>query len=312
MLSLIYYNEEITNRGYVMIDTQKEKPYYLYWIHRPCHKDMTKEGYIGITKNPDTRYQSHKLVAKADNKYIISRAIRKYNDLEYTILCCGSRKYIIDLEYKLRPQPNIGWNIAIGGLNCNLGKILSDDEKLIVALRTTKLDKNDIVKMIVDYYINNLTYEEISKKFCVSGCTVARHIKGDTILYPELKRYREKIKSRFFFNPRNPKTLTEKIYNEILYGREHGMTFDSLSKKYGICETYIADICYGNLDFLKNFSSFRVVKKEIKTIEYDCKNLSLSEWSKITGIKLRTLYYRLKNNWPVEKILLANRGDICQ
>lgn len=295
-----------------MQTSKKEEVYYLYWIHRTCHKNIKTEGYVGITKNPDTRYQSHKLAAKEDNKYIISRAIRKYSDLEYTILCCGSRGYIIDLEYKLRPQSNIGWNIAIGGLNCNLGKRLSDDEKLIVALRTTKLAKTDVVKMIVDYYINNLNYEEISEKFCVSGCTVARHIKGNTILYPELSRYREKMKRRFFFNPRKPKTLTEKIYNEILCDREHGVTFNSLSKKYGICETYLAEICYGNLDFLKNFSSFRVVKNEIKTLEYGGKNLSLPEWSKITGIKLRTLYYRLKNNWPVEKILMVDRGNICQ
>jgi predicted GIY-YIG superfamily endonuclease len=169
-----------------MRTTKSDETYYLYWICRECHTDITKEGYIGITKNPDTRFRSHCVAAKKDNRSVIARALNKYKDIEYKILCIGDREYIIDLEYKLRPKESVGWNIAIGGMNCNLGRLYSDEEKYKLAVRTTKLKKKDVIKIIIDFYIKNLTYSEIGRKFGISSCTVSRHIKDKTILYPEL------------------------------------------------------------------------------------------------------------------------------
>lgn len=34
--------------------------YFVYWVHLPEHSDKKSEGYIGITKNIDTRWKSHK------------------------------------------------------------------------------------------------------------------------------------------------------------------------------------------------------------------------------------------------------------
>lgn len=90
---------------------------YLYHIRR---KGMdTSEGYIGITVNATKRFAQHQRDTKNRNRhnrnYHLYNALRLYDDIEFVILEEGEDEYIMNREYELRPDPNIGWNQAVGG-----------------------------------------------------------------------------------------------------------------------------------------------------------------------------------------------------
>lgn len=92
----------------------------VYWIHLPEHTDMFSEGYIGVTRNnAKERFKSHINAANLNKKkhLKISYAIKKYgaeNLIVETLVIC-SDEYALDLEIKLRPTSEIGWNLAPGG-----------------------------------------------------------------------------------------------------------------------------------------------------------------------------------------------------
>jgi hypothetical protein len=89
----------------------------VYWIHKPEHIDIFTEGYVGITnKQVSKRWYKHKLDAKEDGSLPVHRAINKYDDIIFeVILAADSREYCQEIEKKLRPSINIGWNVAQGG-----------------------------------------------------------------------------------------------------------------------------------------------------------------------------------------------------
>lgn len=96
---------------------------FVYWIHLPEHTDMTSQGYIGFTATTVSgRYNNHKKAARRDGAYPIHNAIRKYGEsLVVSTLVDGPPEYCMSVEEKLRPQRNIGWNIAVGGSAPMLG-----------------------------------------------------------------------------------------------------------------------------------------------------------------------------------------------
>ena len=92
----------------------------VYWIRANHHADITSDGYIGVSKNAKKRWVSGHKLAHQRNKHDnlkFSNAISKYgwNNLIKTIIVIGNKNYCYDIEEKLRPRSNIGWNIAIGG-----------------------------------------------------------------------------------------------------------------------------------------------------------------------------------------------------
>lgn len=86
--------------------------FYVYWIHTPDQTDILSEGYVGISCQPDRRFKDHK---KGKTNPHLTRAFAKYSDIVSTIVLCGSEDYCIEVETKLRPTENIGWNVAPGG-----------------------------------------------------------------------------------------------------------------------------------------------------------------------------------------------------
>ena len=93
----------------------------VYWIHRPEHTDITKQGYVGITHNlAKNRWLDHQSASRCTpdaHCAIVNRAIRKYSDLIYEIvLVADTREYCERIEGLLRPTNKIGWNIARGGM----------------------------------------------------------------------------------------------------------------------------------------------------------------------------------------------------
>jgi predicted GIY-YIG superfamily endonuclease len=86
----------------------------VYWIRHPDHTDMFTQGYIGITKDIKRRFRSHKV--RPDNNHL-KNAIKKYDwdNLIKKVILIADRSYCLEVETKLRPANQIGWNVASGG-----------------------------------------------------------------------------------------------------------------------------------------------------------------------------------------------------
>jgi hypothetical protein len=106
---------------YKGLEHQPKGASVVYWIHKPEHTDITKEGYVGITNGmARDRWLNHKSASRRKvngNCEVINRAIRKHNDLIYeVVLVADTRDYCERIEAMLRPTNRIGWNIARGGI----------------------------------------------------------------------------------------------------------------------------------------------------------------------------------------------------
>lgn len=90
---------------------------FLYHIRR---KGMSlEEGYIGITVNTTKRFAQHHRDTRNNNRHNrnwhLYNALRLYDDIEFIILEEGEDDSIRQREFELRPEPNMGWNQAVGG-----------------------------------------------------------------------------------------------------------------------------------------------------------------------------------------------------
>ena len=86
---------------------------YLYWIHYPSHTDPLTQGYIGVSKKPNTRFKYH-AHPKTNNNSRLFNSINKGATL--TVISehsNGDDAYAI--EETMRPTPRIGWNLIAGG-----------------------------------------------------------------------------------------------------------------------------------------------------------------------------------------------------
>ena len=89
--------------------------HYLYHICRNRDVGNYGEGYIGITNNPTKRFTKHRWEATNGSSFHLHRAIRRYEDLTYTILIISTRSMVDLFEQKLRPYSGMGWNMSAGG-----------------------------------------------------------------------------------------------------------------------------------------------------------------------------------------------------
>jgi len=92
----------------------------VYWIRKPEHSDMFTEGYIGVSsRSLDERVAEHIKVSgeNHDKVYAVHKAIRSIGieNLVYSVVIIADEDYCYDVERKLRPTRNIGWNISEGG-----------------------------------------------------------------------------------------------------------------------------------------------------------------------------------------------------
>jgi len=88
----------------------------VYWLHLPEHVDMFTEGYVGVSIDLGKRYNAHKNTKENQHLYY---AIKKYgfDNIIKQVLLVSEKSYCLDIERKLRPANNIGWNIVAGGGN---------------------------------------------------------------------------------------------------------------------------------------------------------------------------------------------------
>ena len=86
----------------------------VYWIRRPEHVDIFTQGYVGITENMDYRMWRHK---RCKTNAHLANAVKKYgwDALVKDVVLVASTEYCLDIETKLRPTKDVGWNVAIGG-----------------------------------------------------------------------------------------------------------------------------------------------------------------------------------------------------
>lgn len=97
----------------------------VYWIHLPEHTDMFSEGYVGVTERGiNERMAENAYSAKAErvscSELYSTFRERGRESLVVEVLVIAEVDYAFSIEEKLRPSPNIGWNIAAGG--CRSGK----------------------------------------------------------------------------------------------------------------------------------------------------------------------------------------------
>lgn len=86
----------------------------VYWIRCADHTDMFSQGYIGVSKNAQRRFVEHQ--RKSENAHL-KNAIKKYgwDALVKTEILIADEAYCLEIEAKLRPNKETGWNIGIGG-----------------------------------------------------------------------------------------------------------------------------------------------------------------------------------------------------
>ena len=88
--------------------------YSIYWIRLAEHTDMFTQGYIGISKCAEKRWDQH---CKRPGNRHLKFAINKYgwtNILKSKIVV-GEKDYCLNIEKQLRLSDDIGWNITSGG-----------------------------------------------------------------------------------------------------------------------------------------------------------------------------------------------------
>ncbi|CAB4183534.1 grpIintron_endo, group I intron endonuclease [uncultured Caudovirales phage] len=112
----------------------------VYWIHHPKHTNMFSQGYIGVSNNTKVRWNDH---SKRPSNLHIERAIKKYgwDNLIKEVVLVANRDYCLDIETKLRPSNQIGWNVVLGGGNppSSLGKKFIKSEETKAKLSAAKM-----------------------------------------------------------------------------------------------------------------------------------------------------------------------------
>lgn len=113
---------------------------FVYWIRHKDHTDITTQGYVGITSETvKIRYRAHCRTAFSENvseekRKHVHRAMRKYkDDIVLETICECTTAYAVDLENRLRPSRNIGWNIAIGGSPPPEAHVQTEYQRSVVA-----------------------------------------------------------------------------------------------------------------------------------------------------------------------------------
>ena len=91
--------------------------YIVYWAHLKDHKDIKKDGYVGITfRTLEERRRAH-IKASRRHSHHFGNAIEKYNDeIIWDVIHKDiSEEQALELEKQYRPKVSIGWNSIKGG-----------------------------------------------------------------------------------------------------------------------------------------------------------------------------------------------------
>ena len=112
------------------MEVLKMKNAFVYWIKKPTHNDIKKQGYIGVARNVEKRLYRHKrLVSQNKHENHFLQEVLLDGDTLVEIIFCGQEKDCYEKEKELRPNYMIGWNIVPGGHggSTSLGMRYSDE-----------------------------------------------------------------------------------------------------------------------------------------------------------------------------------------
>lgn len=155
---------------------------FVYWIHLEEHTDITKEGYIGFTsQSVKTRIRGHNKDRERYAHYPLYRAMKKYGDsIIVTTLIEGDSDYCLDVERKLRPSLNIGWNICVGGVGGHEGRKVSEETRKLMsesskgrdvsAETRMKLSRANKGKVLSDETKLKISISHTGKKYSPERC----------------------------------------------------------------------------------------------------------------------------------------------
>lgn len=91
----------------------------VYWIKRTDHTDIYNEGYVGITCTDGIRSRIKGHFKKLENNSHpnpkLQNAYNKNQDINYEIVFEGTKVECVEVETRLRPNKEIGWNLLEGG-----------------------------------------------------------------------------------------------------------------------------------------------------------------------------------------------------
>ena len=91
------------------------KEFPMHYVYHIRDKNMSiEEGYVGVTKNLESRFYDH-----TNSKYIVGKAIRKHNlsfEDMHVIVSFENEEDAYKYEAELRPKSKMGWNLSFGGL----------------------------------------------------------------------------------------------------------------------------------------------------------------------------------------------------
>ena len=233
--------------------------YYLYWVHRENHTDLKAQGYIGITKTPKIRFNRHRSESKLNPRWHIHYAINKYDDIKFDIICIGLKDYIVELENKLRPKGNIGWNTLVGGSQPTIGMPQSDESIQKRAEAQTIFSRDDYLAIFRDRYINDVVGSDIAKKFNCSTAIISLILARTRKFYKELDGEIDDIVANQKPTGRY-KGVTEELYNQILDDRDSGLKLKFIAVKYGMLRETIGHICRSKYKYTKPFLERRMNK----------------------------------------------------
>lgn len=114
----------------------KKDLYFVYLIG----KDI-ETGYIGVSKNPQKRYNSHCSSKYPVGKYIRDNKLELLVDINLKILFGGTMEECFREEIRLRPFSNMGLNVSSGGnggdkIKCLTPKqLLERNRKISIGLK---------------------------------------------------------------------------------------------------------------------------------------------------------------------------------
>ena len=95
-------------------------PCSVYWIRAAHHSDFMTEGYVGVARNANKRWEYGHFWSQKNNRHEnqkLSNAIAKHgwDNLIKEILIVAPESYCYEVESKIRSSENVGRNLSIGG-----------------------------------------------------------------------------------------------------------------------------------------------------------------------------------------------------
>lgn len=119
--TLILLNED-EYRKYiktVLPTHSSDEDHIVYWLYDDTCKDLLNEGYVGVTtlSRQNARFLEHK------------RSGRFPENIQMKVLQINNAEACYMYERCLRPYPNLGWNIALGGARGNYSGIPFTEER---------------------------------------------------------------------------------------------------------------------------------------------------------------------------------------